>query len=114
MHILVTEARGQLGTELKSELERRVPGVTDYIDREELDLTDAKAVDAFVRRGDYSHIINCAAYNAVDKAEEEKSLCHAVNTEAVRTLAAVAVTLCTEKPSGQVEALFDEAVSFTE
>lgn len=30
------------------------------------------------------------------------------------TLAAVAVTLCTEKPSGQVEALFDEAVSFTE
>ena len=90
MHILVTGARGQLGTELRTVLESRVPGVTEYIDREELDITDPKAVDGFVRRGDYSHIINCAAYTAVDKAEEEKSACHAVNTEGVRNLAAVA------------------------
>lgn len=107
MHILVTGARGQLGTELKSELERRVPGVTDYIDREELDLTDAKAVDAFVRRGDYSHIINCAAYTAVDKAEEEKSLCHAVNTEAVRTLAAVAADTGTKILHISTDFVFD-------
>lgn len=107
MHILVTGARGQLGTELKSELERRVLGVTDYIDREELDLTDAKAVDAFVRRGDYSHIINCAAYTAVDKAEEEKSLCHAVNTEAVRTLAAVAADTGTKILHISTDFVFD-------
>ena len=62
MHILVTGARGQLGTELRTVLESRVPGVTEYIDREELDITDPKAVDGFVRRGDYSHIINCARW----------------------------------------------------
>lgn len=90
MHILVTGANGQLGRELRLVLEQRVPGVTDYIDREDLDLTDAAATEAFVRKGDYSHIVNCAAYTAVDRAEEEKSLCTAVNTDAVRTLAAVA------------------------
>ena len=90
MHILVTGARGQLGTELKSELERRVPGVTDYIDREELDLTDAKAVDAFVRRGDYSHIINCAAYTNVDMAEEDPQSAMTLNASAPANLAVAA------------------------
>lgn len=107
MHILVTGARGQLGTELKTVLESRVPGITEYIDRDELDITDDKAVDTFVRNGDYSHIINCAAYTAVDKAEEEKSLCHAVNTEAVRSLAAVAADTGTKVLHISTDFVFD-------
>lgn len=90
MHILVTGANGQLGTELRAVLEQRVPGVTDYVDRAELDLTDAAATRDFIARGDYSHIVNCAAYTAVDRAEEEKSQCTAINTDAVRTIAAAA------------------------
>lgn len=90
MKILLTGANGQLGNELRLVLERENPGVTDYVDREELDITDGAAVAAFVARGDYSHIINCAAYTAVDRAEEDKSLCHAVNVDGVCNLATAA------------------------
>lgn len=90
MRILVTGADGQLGRELREVLEQRAPGITDYTDKAELDLCDAEAVDRYVREGHFSHIINCAAYTAVDKAEEEKSLCTAVNVDAVRHLATTA------------------------
>ena len=62
--------------------------MTTYVDRDELDITDAPAVRACLDAGGFTHIINCAAYTAVDRAEEEKSLCTAVNVDAVRTLAA--------------------------
>lgn len=90
MKILVTGANGQLGKSLREVLETHSPGVSTYIDKEELDLTDCQAVGTFVRDGGYSHIINCAAYTAVDRAEEEKSECTAVNVEAVRNIASVA------------------------
>lgn len=90
MKILVTGAQGQLGNELRTVLEARKAGITDYIDKAELDLTDAAAVDKFVRAGNYTHIVNCAAYTAVDRAEEEKSICTAINTDAVRILAGIA------------------------
>lgn len=90
MKILVTGANGQLGNELRVVLERTNPGITDYVDRDDLDITDAAAVADFVARGDYSHIINCAAYTAVDRAEEENSMCYAVNVDGVRNLATAA------------------------
>lgn len=90
MKILVTGAAGQLGRELREVLEAECPGVTDYVDIEDLDLTDAVAVYDCVRNGAYTHIVNCAAYTAVDLAEEEKSECTAVNVNAVRNLAAAA------------------------
>lgn len=93
MKILVTGAAGQLGQELHDVLETKLPGVTDYVDIQELDLTDAQAVDTFVRNGAYTHIVNCAAYTAVDRAEEEKSQCTAVNIDAVSHLATVAADI---------------------
>ena len=89
MKILVTGANGQLGTELRRILEKDHPGITTYTDIDSLDLTDPKAVDAFVRDNSFTHVVNCAAYTAVDRAEEEKSLCTAVNIGAVQNLAAV-------------------------
>ena len=90
MKILITGANGQLGNELRNLLEKEMPGITLYADRDELDLTDGKAVEAFILDNDITHIVNCAAYTAVDRAEEEKRQCAAVNIDAVKNLAMAA------------------------
>ena len=90
MKILVTGAKGQLGTELRNVLEEQLPGITDYTDVDTLDLRNAQEVARYVERGDFTHIVNCAAYTAVDRAEEEKAECSALNVDAVRNLAMAA------------------------
>lgn len=90
MKILVTGSKGQLGNELHEVLEARRPGITTYVDREEFDITDRDAVEAFLRHGDFSHVINCAAYTAVDRAEDEKLACSAVNIDGISNIARVA------------------------
>lgn len=90
MKILVTGANGQLGHELKLVLEENFPGNTLYTDIDTLDLTDPKAVERCVVSNDITHIVNCAAYTAVDRAEEEKLLCASVNVDAVKNIARVA------------------------
>ncbi len=87
--ILVTGANGQLGCEL-----RRLGGASpnDYIftDVAELDITDAKAVDAMVGSERVDVIINCAAYTNVDRAEEEALVAEKINAHAVGNLARAA------------------------
>lgn len=90
MKILVTGASGQLGMELRTELEKLFPSCAVYTDHDTLDITDAKAVEAFVTNNDITHIVNCAAYTAVDKAEEEKMQCARINTDAVKNIALAA------------------------
>lgn len=87
MKILITGCNGQLGQEMRNVLEAEYPGNTLYTDIAELDLTDAKAVAAYVADNDITHIVNCAAYTAVDRAEEEKAMCTAVNVDAVKNIA---------------------------
>ncbi len=90
MKILVTGAAGQLGTELRNVLEQKIPGLTLYTDIRELDLTDADAVHRFIIDNEISHVVNCAAYTAVDKAEQEPALCAKINTDAIKNIATVA------------------------
>ncbi len=90
MKVLVTGANGQLGSALRRVLDREMPGEAIYTGREDLDLTDAAAVEVFMRDREVTHVVNCAAYNAVDRAEEEKRECALVNTDAVKNLAAAA------------------------
>ncbi|MDE7141549.1 MAG: dTDP-4-dehydrorhamnose reductase [Muribaculaceae bacterium] len=90
MKVLVTGANGQLGSALRRLLDKEMPGEAIYASKEDLDLTDAAAVEEYVRGNEVTHIVNCAAYTAVDRAEEEKRECALVNTDAVKNLAAAA------------------------
>lgn len=88
-NILVTGANGQLGSELRKIGFSALDEVF-YTDVAELDITDYAAVEKFVKDKEIDTIINCAAYTAVDKAEEEPQLAAKINTEAVTNLARAA------------------------
>lgn len=90
MKILVTGADGQLGKEVHNVLEETMPGLTVYTDIAELDLTDSKAVASFLERGEFSHVVNCAAYTDVERAETDQSQCYRANVDTVRSLAMAA------------------------
>jgi NAD(P)-dependent dehydrogenase (short-subunit alcohol dehydrogenase family) len=75
--ILLTGAAGQLGCELVRALAPL--GEVVGLDRTQLDLADASAIAATVRGAKPSLIVNAGAYTAVDLAEQEAGLAHAVN-----------------------------------
>ena len=82
MNILITGCNGQLGNEIQL-LEKDFPQHTFYnTDVAELDITDAAAIRQFVNDNAIDGIINCAAYTAVDKAEDNEELCTKLNAEA--------------------------------
>ncbi len=85
--ILVTGANGQLGSELRDIFRNESTYDVIYTDQSELNITDSKAVFSFLETNDVSLIINCAAYTAVDKAEDEPLLCEEVNSKAPGILA---------------------------
>lgn len=86
MKVLVTGANGQLGYDVCRELKRRqIPfeGATS----KEFDLISRSDTRSYVMNCVPDVVIHCAAYTAVDKAEDEAELCRAVNTEGTRILA---------------------------
>jgi dTDP-4-dehydrorhamnose reductase len=88
--IVVTGANGQLGNEIR-ELSSYFPDdVFTFITRQDLDLSDAKAIEVWFADKSFDIIINCAAYTAVDKAETEPELTFAINASAVQILAEIA------------------------
>ena len=89
-NILITGANGQLGNEMRV-LSAENPEYTYFFtDVAELDICDAKAVLDFVKTNQINVIVNCAAYTAVDKAEESIELCTKLNADAVGYLAKAA------------------------
>ena len=88
MRILVTGCNGQLGNEIQL-LEMTNPQHSYFnTDVAELDITNEAAIESFVNENAIDGIINCAAYTAVDKAEENQALCHLLNAVAPGYLAA--------------------------
>jgi len=83
--ILVTGAAGQLGFELARALAPL--GEVIATDRRQLDLADPDAIVAAMRTHAPGIVVNAAAYTAVDRAEQEPKLAHAVNAVAPRILA---------------------------
>ncbi|MBQ2828683.1 MAG: dTDP-4-dehydrorhamnose reductase [Clostridia bacterium] len=80
MKILVTGVCGQLGHDVTEELLKN--GIEAIpCDREEFDLTDKEATQKFILENKPEGVIHCAAYTAVDKAEDEEEICRKINAE---------------------------------
>lgn len=86
MKILVTGTTGQLGHDVKAELLHRGHEVLSPTQKE-LNVTDMNAVFEYIELERPDYVIHCAAYTAVDKAQEEFFKCHDVNASGTRTVA---------------------------
>lgn len=88
--ILITGGNGQLGTELRHLLdEKNIEYISTGV--EEMDITDEKATMAFVQKVKPSVIYHCAAYTAVDKAEDEgKEIGEKINVDGTINVALAA------------------------
>lgn len=104
--ILITGANGQLGHDFQRVFkENKLEFIaTDYMD---LDITDIESVREFVKDKNIDLIINCAAYNNVDKAEEESEMCYKLNAYAPRDLAIVAKEIGADYITYSTDFVFD-------
>ncbi|NOX46430.1 MAG: dTDP-4-dehydrorhamnose reductase [Chlorobi bacterium] len=87
MNILTTGANGQLGMSIRKNAPSYPGHRFTFTDFEELDITDFEKVKEFLSVNKFDVLINCAAYTAVDKAEEEKEKAQMLNVTAARDLA---------------------------
>lgn len=87
MKILITGVRGQLGHDVQEELEKSGKNLIFACDKEEFDLTDSCQIEKYILDNKPDAIIHCAAYTAVDKAEDEEELCRKINSDAPLTIA---------------------------
>jgi len=84
--ILITGSNGQLGSEMKVISALYPEYQFLYTDVAELDLTNAQAVESFFAENKPDAVVNCAAYTAVDKAEDDVELCYKINCDAIENL----------------------------
>ena len=88
MKVLVTGANGQLGYDVAKQLQKQnieCFGVT----RKDFDIVNFEATEKFITNYMPNVVIHCAAYTAVDKAEDEQGLCHLVNVSATENIAQI-------------------------
>ena len=92
MNILITGSNGQLGNEMRvasKHYPRHQYFFTDVVEAtgvQILDITDRKAVAAFIAKNGIELIVNCAAYTNVDKAEEDEATAMKINADALGVL----------------------------
>ena len=88
MKVLVTGVKGQLGHDVMNELALR--GIEGSgVDVEEMDITDRTACETVISQEKPDAVIHCAAYTAVDAAEDNVELCRKVNADGTRNIAKV-------------------------
>ena len=88
MRALVTGVKGQLGFDVMNELAKRgYEGVG--VDVDEMDITDAAAVDRVIKESHVDSVVHCAAWTAVDAAEDNVEMCRKVNALGTENIAKV-------------------------
>ena len=92
MKVFVTGVKGQLGHDVMNELAKRGLGGIG-VDVEEMDITDAEACERVIKAAAPEAVIHCAAYTAVDAAEDNEELCRRVNGQGTRNIAKVCAEL---------------------
>lgn len=88
-NVLITGGNGQVGSELKVLLDGAKHNLF-FTDVADLDITNLTAVQSWFALHQPNWVINCAAYTAVDKAEEQKDLCYLINETGAQNLAVAA------------------------
>ena len=88
MKILVTGSKGQLGYDVIHELEKR-GHIAVGVDIDEMDITDPVSVERVIKETAPDGVIHCAAYTAVDAAEDNVELCRKVNGEGTANIVRV-------------------------
>ena len=86
MKVLITGSNGQLGSEIRELASDYENLECIFKDLPELDICDTDALNTFIIDQHINVVINCAAYTAVDKAEEDPEIAEQVNTKAVLNL----------------------------
>ncbi len=89
-NLLITGANGQLGNEMRNILAGGKHFNAFLTDADTLDVTDARAVYNFIENHKIDIIVNCAAYTAVDRAEDDMVTCTKINVDAVGNIAEAA------------------------
>lgn len=88
MKILVTGVKGQLGYDVVNELEKRgIQAVGTDVD--DMDVTNGEICDRVIKSVGPDAVIHCAAYTAVDAAEDNVELCRKINSDGTRNIAVV-------------------------
>ena len=85
--ILITGGDGQLGSAIQAAAKNFPSFSLTYTDIADFDITNAQSVDDYLAKEDFDYLVNCAAYTAVDKAEEDKSLAYLINEQGPKNLA---------------------------
>ncbi|MDK2966064.1 dTDP-4-dehydrorhamnose reductase [Lacrimispora sp.] len=88
MKVLVTGVKGQLGYDVVNELKKRNHEAVG-VDIEEMDITDGESVNRVIREAAPDAVIHCAAYTAVDAAEDNEDICRKVNARGTGNIARV-------------------------
>ena len=86
MNILVTGSNGQLGSEIKDLATNYKDINFFFMDLPELNICNAEALNTFILNQNINAVINCAAYTAVDQAEEDPEIAEQVNAKGVLNL----------------------------
>ncbi len=105
--ILVTGYKGQLGSEVQVLAPSYPQFEFIFTDVEELDICDRQAVEKYFAERKIDVLLNCAAYTAVDKAEEDVELCYRINEKAVGILGEVAAQYGTKMVHVSTDYVFD-------
>ncbi len=88
MRVLVTGVKGQLGHDVMEELAKRgYEGIG--VDVEEMDITDPEKVEQVITESNVDAVVHCAAWTAVDAAEEKEELCRKINAGGTENIAKV-------------------------